>query len=231
MNLQFLKNSIKTLFKLHGNSFKEPDARDKYLETMELSYLYSMFNLFNRVHKLPGHIVELGVGAGRNSILFGKLLKFSSQHSNSKYFGFDTFESYTKQDLKENNGLSDTKWKDNSVNFVKKRIENHGLGKVCEFIAGDIRHTLPKFIKTSHSRHSSGTFYCRLVYVDTSAYTPSKEALKALYDLVVPGGIISIDQRRQGGEWKALIEFCEENNCKLEAGDNFNDLPAYIIKK
>ena len=62
-----------------------------------------MFNLFNRVEKLPGHIVELGVGAGRNAILLGKLLMFTSQHSNAKYFGFDTFESYTKLDFEENN--------------------------------------------------------------------------------------------------------------------------------
>ncbi len=231
--LSSLKRMVKALLKLHGDgdTYHEPDARDKYLETMELGYLYSMFNLFNRVQKLPGHIVELGVGAGRNAIILGKLLRFTSQDSNAKYFGFDTFESYTKLDFEENDGLSTTRWKDNSVKFVKNRIDNHGLNKVCEFIVGDIRRSLPEFIKESHARHSSDSFYCRLVYIDTSAYTPSKESLEALYKLVVPGGIISIDQRRQGGEWRALVEFCEETGCKLIAGDNYNDVPAYIIKK
>ena len=39
----------------------EPDARDKYLETIEFTYLYSMFELFKTVENIPGHIVELGV--------------------------------------------------------------------------------------------------------------------------------------------------------------------------
>ena len=49
----------------------EPDARDKYLETIEFTYLYSMFELFKMVDNKPGHIVELGVGAGRNAIVLG----------------------------------------------------------------------------------------------------------------------------------------------------------------
>jgi len=229
--LSSLKAKAKTLLKLHGDTYHEPDARDKYLEAIELSYLYSMFNLFNRVRKVPGHIVEVGVGAGRNAIVLGKLLKFTSQHSNAKYFGFDTFESYTKLDLKENDGLSSTRWKDNSIEFVKNRIDNHGLNKICEFIVGDIRRSLPEFIKESHARHGGDSLYCRLVYIDTSSYTPSKVTLEALYELVVPGGIIAIDQRRQGGEWKALVEFCEEAGCKLVVGDNYNDVPAYILKE
>ena len=41
----------------------------------------------------------------------------------------------------------------------------------------------------------------------------------------------AIDQYRQGGEWRALVEFCEEIDCKLVAGDNYNDVPAFIIKE
>ena len=43
--------------------------QDKYLDKLELSYLFSIFNLYEKVRRLPGHIVEMGVGAGRNSII------------------------------------------------------------------------------------------------------------------------------------------------------------------
>ena len=66
------KNFIKFIIRSSGTN-----ARDRYLEDLELSYLYSIFNLFNKVENIPGHIVELGVGAGRNAILFGKLLAIS----------------------------------------------------------------------------------------------------------------------------------------------------------
>ena len=34
------------------------------------------------VENIPGHIVELGVGAVRNAIVLGHLLKLNSQHGN-----------------------------------------------------------------------------------------------------------------------------------------------------
>lgn len=220
------------LYKIYNNDPPEPDARDKYLEFIECSYLFSIFNLFKRVEKVPGHIVELGVGAGRNSILFGNLLKATSQSGNCKYFGFDSFGSYTKKDLKEHKTLDPNKWKLNSLKFVEDRLANHELSDVCELIPGDIRDTIKEFLKRDdHDRFSSSGFFCRLVYVDTSAFTPSKIAIKKLYDCLSVGGIICIDQRKQGGEWRALNEFCNEKGIKPIAGENYNDVPAYIIKQ
>tara|TARA_Y100000591_G_scaffold283697_1_gene264871 strand:- start:770 stop:1480 length:711 start_codon:yes stop_codon:yes gene_type:complete len=207
--------------------------QDKYLNELELSYLYSIFNLFQKVKNLPGHIVELGVGGGRNSILFGSLLKFTSQHSNSKYFGFDTFGNYTEKDFLENPTLNKNKlkWNNNSLEFVKNRIKKKGLDKICNFVEGDIRTTIDSFFNNNHSRFSKDSFHCKLIYVDTSAYTPAKIGIEKFYDKLVPGGIISIDQRKQGGETNALVDFCKEKSINLQTGDFFNDIPAYIIKK
>ena len=231
-------SKIKSLVKPIYNSIvlpgqvPSPDARDKYLDLIELSYLYNLFKLFSKVENIPGHIVELGVGAGRNAILLGNLLKTVNQHGNARYFGFDTFESYTPKDLEENKSLSASKWKGNSVEFVRKRIQRHNLENVCELVPGDIRETLPEFISTNgHSRYSKDTFYTRFVYIDTSAYTPSKIGLSTLYSTLSVGGVMSIDSRRQGGEWKAMLEFCSENGIQPVAGPNFNDTPAFIIKR
>lgn len=208
----------------------EPDARDKYLDLIELSYIYSMFSVFKSVENVPGHIVELGVGAGRNSILLGNLLKTTNQHGNAKYFGFDTFGSYTLKDHEENSTLTN-RWENNSYEFVRERIYRHKLEDICYLIAGDIRETLPNFINSNgNHRYSPGRFFCRFVYIDTSSYTPTKIGLKTLYDCLSVGGIMSIDQRKQGGEWKGMHEFCEENSIKPLAGKNFNDLPSYILK-
>ena len=210
----------------------EPNARDKYLESIELSYLYSIFNLYSSVQNVPGHIVELGVGAGRNAILFGNLLRFTSQSGNSRYFGFDTFGSYTEEDLKDNPSLDPNKWKKNSYDYVLKRLKNHNLNSTCHLIPGDIRSTLPTFLnKTDHLRYSPEGFYSRLIYIDTSAYKPALLAIQLLYPTLVPGGILCVDQRKQGGEWKAIIEYCKSNGLKLIAGNNFNDVPAFIIKQ
>ena len=116
------------------------------------------------VETVPGHIVELGVGAGRNAILLGKLLKTINQHGNAGYFGFDSFSDYTPKDLEENKSLSSNRWKSNSVEFVRKRLEQHDFSGLCELIPGDIRHTLPIFISAGgHQRYSKDIFFTGLV--------------------------------------------------------------------
>lgn len=208
----------------------EPDARDKYLETIEFTYLYSMFELFKMVENKPGHIVELGVGAGRNAIVLGHLLKLNSQHGNSKYFGFDTFESYTERDLNNHKELSRERWSSNSKSFVDDRIKKFNLQDTCLTIEGDIVDSLPDFLKSSNSRFTSTSFYCRLIYIDTSAYDPAKISIEYLFEHLVPGGILAIDQKKQGGEWKAIVEFATLNNLELITASKYNSTPAYIIK-
>lgn len=208
----------------------EPDARDKYLETTELSYLFSIFNLFLDSKQVPGHILELGVGAGRNAILFGKMLKIINQDGGAKYFGFDTFGSYTEKDLRDNPSLSRLKWAKNSYKFVDTRIRRHKLHNVCSLIKGDIRTTLPDFIKGKFNHKASGHLYCRLIYIDTSAYEPAKLGLHFLWDLLLPGGILAIDQRTQGGEWAALKEFCEEKKVMPLTQEFYNGAPAILRK-
>ena len=113
---------------------------------------------------------------------------------------------------------------------MQDRIKNHGLENICTFIEGDIRNTLDSFLNKSNLKKSSDSFYCKLLYIDTSSYTPSKIAMEKLYDHIVPGGIISIDQRTQGGETNAIIDFCKDRSLEVKTGKFFNDVPAYIVK-
>ena len=83
------------------------------------------------------------------------------------------------------------------------------MSAVSYLVPGDIRQTLPALIEKGQcDRFSANSIYSRLVYIDVSAYEPSMIGLQTLYNRVTPGGIIAIDQRRQGGEWNAFMEFC-----------------------
>lgn len=228
-----MKNILKKLMRFGGMSktnFPSPDARDKYLETTELGYLFSMFNLFMKVRDRPGHVVELGVGAGRNAILLGKMLKMVNQHGGSKYFGFDTFGSYTEKDLHAHPELSESKWSRNSRGFVESRIRSHGLDDVCHLIQGDIRETIPRFVEDAHVQKAKGSLSCRLIYIDTSAAEPARIGFDYLWELLTPGGMIAIDQRTQGGEWRAMNEFCMERGLEPRTDEFFYGVPAFIKK-
>ena len=50
-----------------------------------------------------------------------------------------------------------------------------------------------------------------------------------LKDFMSPGGVICIDEKRQGGETKALIKFCEDNNLKYIKDATPFSIPAYTV--
>ena len=58
-----IKSLLKPIYKsiVLPGQVPAPDARDKYLDLIELSYLYNLFKLFSKVENIPGHIEELGV--------------------------------------------------------------------------------------------------------------------------------------------------------------------------
>ena len=226
-----MKNLIKFFLGRFVKKYNRPDANDNYLEKIELSYLYNMFNIFRDIENCPGHIIELGVGAGRNAIILGNLLKTTGQNGSSKYFGFDSFKNYTAKDLQIEKGLNPEKWKNNSYDFVSNRIKKHNLDDVSFLIEGDIRKTLPEFVAGKAINKNLDTLFCRLIYIDTSAYEPSILGLDLLWKHIVPGGLVIIDQRTQGGEWRAAIEFCEKNNIKPKSINAFNSAPIYLKKE
>ena len=67
-----------------------------------------------------------------------------------------------------------------------------------------------------------------MVYVDCNAYEPAISALENLKNNLMPGAIICIDEKRDGGESRALKEFADKNDlCILKDPTPFS-LPAYI---
>ena len=53
----------------------------------KVKYITGLHNLFIRTKDIPGHIIELGAGSGRNAVIFGNLLKLYNL-SNSRDLTF-----------------------------------------------------------------------------------------------------------------------------------------------
>jgi hypothetical protein len=58
------------------------------------------------------------------------------------------------------------------------------------------------------------------VYVECNSYHAIKTALNELYEYISPGGQICIDELKQGGETRALREFCAERDVPLKEGSS-----------
>ena len=202
------------------------------LDENQLEYVIWLVRLFNQIEKVPGHIAEIGVASGNNSILFGKLIQQYGQSSVRRYFGFDTFEGFNNRDLSQDKHLSSNLWKgdQHSLKSVKRRIRANKLEPICSLIKGDAAVTCKSFLESYESdRFQPGMSKFSLLYIDCNAYTPAIAAMESFYNYMSPGGIICIDEKLQGSETKALIDFAEKNNLRVERNSNLS-VPMQIMK-
>ncbi len=196
--------------------------------------------ILDKIADIPGDIIELGVYTGNNSI------QFMWQTPHKKYFGFDTFNGYTQEDIESSpnkEGLisNQGRWDHDEKETIQRitdfedRLRKVWLGTSpiagFEIITGDLKETLPKQVE------SGGVQQVSLLYVDCNAYLPAIRGIEAVYPIMAKGAIICIDEHQVGGETKALTETADkygleviDTGFKFKSGPNSNP-SKYIIKQ
>lgn len=144
---------------------------------------------------IAGDIVECGVWAG-GSIIASKLAH--NKTSNRSFWLFDTFEGMTEPtikdgvvaqkvfDLETQNG-KDSNWLKISKEVVQKNIiDTTGDDDHCNYVSGPIEETLI-------SQKASLPSQIAILRIDTDWHDSTLAALENLFHLVVPGGVVILD--------------------------------------
>jgi len=207
------------------------DWSDKLITEEQVKYVIGLSNLYDKIKNVPGHIIELGVGRGRNAIILGQLINFYNQESFRHYFGFDTFAGYPSHVLKYNRDFKRDSHKNTSIEFVNEVMNINNVDNTCTLTQGDILNILPNFVTNGQKHFRAGKLKIALLYIDCNDYLTAKSALEALYPFFSQGALIAIDECRQGGETEALLEFCEEKKIKYVAGDVGGVISVYAINQ
>ncbi|HEY9342348.1 MAG TPA: TylF/MycF/NovP-related O-methyltransferase [Hanamia sp.] len=173
-------------------------------------------------NEIPGDIVECGVWKGGSMMLVAKRL-LQLNDANRALFLFDTFEGMsepgerdvnsvdnkTAQELldKENKLDGNNVWCYSSLEEVKSNLKktNYSPEKIFYF-KGKVEQTLPE--------PSIGNI--ALLRLDTDWYESTKHELEVLYDKVVEGGVLIIDDYGHwSGSRKAVDEFIEKRKLRI----------------
>jgi len=217
-------------YQLTHNADLDVTGTDKYLDSDEFRYILMLDRVYQKIATVPGHIVEVGVARGRNSILFGHFIKAYGDQAFRRYYGFDTFEGYTPKARAHTPHLSKTRWKQTDAKWVRSRISHRQLSEISHIVDGDIEKTGPNFLEHgSGDKFTPGHFKTALLYVDCNAYVSALAAMEIFYPSMTPGSIICIDEKLQGGETKALQEFCKSQGLRMEKDKSPFSLPAYTV--
>lgn len=154
-----------------------------------------------------GDFVECGVYLGGNVIISKKFFD-SVEDTDRKYYAFDTFEGMTQPGENDPNKAHQT-WKDvascvGPLEEVINEFKNHEIyDDRIVIVKGDVLETLknPSNIPDQIS----------ILRLDTDWYESTKFELETLYEKLVPGGYLIIDDY---GHWdgcrKAVNEFFGE---------------------
>ena len=205
---QLIKKLARSILKIQSpNTIKDFD----------LEYFLWISNIYLKIKNLPGHIAEIGVADGRNTVLFGKLIKLHNDQSVRQYIGFDTFDGFTENDLKKDPHLSKTRWKSNTRKAVLNRCAENNIDELVEIFEGDAVEIVPKIL-TNHrgKKFLPGKGKFALLYIDCNAYLPAIKSMENFLPYIVPGGFIVIDEKLQGSETEAIIDFAKKHSLQLE---------------
>lgn len=190
------------------------------------------YELYKMIKDLPRNLVELGVFKGGSLIQFATFRELLENEGSRKIIGFDIFGKFPEATTVESDkkfiekfAKLETKEEFLTREELLKSFENKGIGNI-ELIQGDIRETVPLYVKNHPELRIS------LLHIDTDVYEPAKVGLEELYDRVVKGGVIVFDDfATVEGETIAIEEFLGDKDYIIKKMSLSHTKPSYIIKK
>ncbi len=198
-------------------------------ETGRIGKFLNHLEIYKKIVNLPGDILEFGVYKGTS---FVRLISFRDllEHTNSrKIVGFDAFGKFpddvalqSDQDFVEkfeNTGGFGISKEELELHLENKNTANYKL------VQGDISKTLPQYLQDNPSLRIA------LLHIDVDVYEPTKIILAHLWDKIVPGGILMLDDYGTvEGETKAVDEFFKNQNVTIHKPKYYH-IPSYIVKE
>ncbi len=197
-----------------------------------ITKILARYELYRRVVDRPGDVVECGVFKGAGLLYWAKLVQTFNPHSNRRVVGFDTFRGYPEtstlpyERASGERFASEARFTGVSAKDVLAIAEDQGLGDRIEIVEGDAMETIPRY-----ARENPG-FRIGLLNLDFDTFDPTLAALRALWDRVVPGGVVAFDDygKRGWGESDAVDRFFEAGGVDLRALPWTFSPTAYCVK-
>lgn len=198
-------------------------------ETGRIGKLLNHLEIYKKILELPGDVLEFGVYKGTSIVRLLSFRDLLENEASRKIFGFDVFGKFPENLELESDKQFVQKFENaGGYGIRKKELEFHldakGF-KNYELIEGDILQTIPEFIAKNRHRKIA------LLHIDVDVYEPTKMILENLWDNVVKGGILMLDDYGTvEGETKAVDEFFKNRDIVIHK-PKYNHIPSYIVKK
>ena len=152
--------------------------------------LYNLYSSLKYIfdNEIEGDIIECGVLLGGCTMLIEKMCKEHDFSKTRRVFALDTFAGFVRRtdgldvDLVTGDAVCRTDRNINYVNASTHNMKSIGFDRL-NVVKGDVLDTIPTL----------DVQQIAILRLDTDTYDTTKFELEVLYDRVVPGGVVIID--------------------------------------
>ena len=196
----------------------------KYVRRQNLTRLLVLYEIFKKVLKVKGSVIECGVNQGFGIMSWAKLSAIMEPvNLTRRIYGFDTFKGFpgvSNKDITEKSKhVKKGDLAADSYNELNELIRIYDstrfLGHIqkVKLIKGNAVQTIPKFIETHPHLVVS------LLFLDFDIYKATRVALEHFVPRMPKGAVIAFDELDNPlwpGETQAMLELFDKNHLKLE---------------
>lgn len=192
-----------------------------------IAKMVAHYELYRRIVDLPGHVVECGVFKGASLIRFLTFREMLEGRGSRRVIGFDMFGAFPPQHEPDDAAFVAQFEASAGEGIPKAELErvlaHKGFGQV-DLEAGDVAETIPAYLE----RHPE--LRIALLHLDMDTYAPTRAALDLLFDRVVEGGLVVLDDYGTvAGATRAVDEFLEGTGLRIEKLP-LAHIPAFVVK-
>jgi hypothetical protein len=198
-------------------------------DSSRMSKVIAHYELYKMSLNVPGAIVECGVFKGASLVRFAMFRELLNTSFAKKIIGFDAFGKFPvtrfKDDRKFRKRFIETSGEEGiSKEQLTEVLDQKGIRKGVELIAGDVNQTVPKYLRDNPELKIS------LLNMDTDVYEPAVTILKHLYPRITRGGILIIDDYGVfPGETKAVDDFFKGKDVRIQRFP-YAQTPCFVVK-
>ena len=197
-------------------------------ETGRIGKILNHLEVYKKILNLPGDILEFGVYKGTSLVRLLSFRELLENGSSRKVVGFGAFGKFPDDlDLDSDREFANKFDNIGGYGISRSELEAHlGAKRMANFqlIEGDLRVTIGGYLEKNPSLKIA------LLHIDVDIYEPTKVILEQLWDRIVPGGILMLDDYALiEGETRAVDEFFSGMDIEIFKPQHYHS-PSYIIK-
>lgn len=181
-----------------------------------LSKVLAQYELFKSVLERPGALVECGVFKGASLVRLAMLRELLTSADSRRIVAFDTFDKfpvteYTADVSARADFIAQAGDTSISTEQLCAVLDHAKLQRNITLVPGDITDTVPSFVEENPALRIA------LLNIDTDIFEPAVTILEHLYERVVPGGVVILDDYGVfPGETHAAEQFFAGRGVRVE---------------